>query len=811
MGDLTAQSDGAHTTGYTPDQLGRKSVISYPDGTTEKWTYDASGNVSTYTNRSSATCTYSYDGRNRCTSDTWSDGTTGTGYSYDAAGRLTDTSNANSDIEYAYDDSNALISESELTVQPHRMVTKYTHDVDGNVDSITYPNGNLPCFSHDDQERTIAMYSGSTTFSEYTYVANWLSRRSLYNGFYTQYDYQNNGRLWDVWHKTGSNTNVSRHCYGYAPDGQISWFDRENDTLPNGSHQSGSNLENGRGDSYLYNVDGSLAYGARDITTTNGWPGIYSPTADSRLPDKQASFVSPSANTYSFDYFYDAAGNRTQAIQMGQPTINYGDNGYGADQYAGSTYKGGNTTNSAVSWTYTYDAENRMVSAAGPGGETYSFGYDAAGRLIAQVTNGVAAYYYYAGAQRIEEHDANDNLVYLYFYDAPGSDHMLFRQGGPGGERLWYQTDAMGNTTHLSAEQYNPQGQLTGGTVVEQYLYDTYGTPTVYNAAGTQLSGSQYDNRYLFKSSGGYSWLAQAGLYYCRARFYLPQHGRFLQADPIGQAGGLNVYRYCGNDPVNGSDSTGLFMEDLHPLYAEGGNDPSMLGSVTGSNIPAIGYSYDGYNYISSPAGSVGWAGLGSGTVAVGPSAENGGFSKTGSSAPPPGVDTFEYHDKEGNAVAKALPVYSSNQQFPSNPIVVGAIDAACFVEGVAGNVFGLVTGAIGIVSGMIDLNPQAIVAGAHTFEAALLPRFGLYAGPGWGIPETYMGLPPMLNPIDVAAYNHDMDIQNSKMANGGILSSLDFTKANIQLISTSGSGTLGPFGTLYKLGLDPLFGGGFP
>ncbi len=42
------------------------------------------------------------------------------------------------------------------------------------------------------------------------------------------------------------------------------------------------------------------------------------------------------------------------------------------------------------------------------------------------------------------------------------------------------------------------------------------------------------------------------------ARYYDPSTGRFLQRDPIGISGGLNVYAYCGNNPVIRIDPSGL-------------------------------------------------------------------------------------------------------------------------------------------------------------------------------------------------------------------------------------------------------------
>ena len=49
-----------------------------------------------------------------------------------------------------------------------------------------------------------------------------------------------------------------------------------------------------------------------------------------------------------------------------------------------------------------------------------------------------------------------------------------------------------------------------------------------------------------------------SGLMYRRNRYYDPQTGRFTQEDPIGIAGGLNVYGYAAGDPVSYSDPYGL-------------------------------------------------------------------------------------------------------------------------------------------------------------------------------------------------------------------------------------------------------------
>jgi RHS repeat-associated protein len=63
-----------------------------------------------------------------------------------------------------------------------------------------------------------------------------------------------------------------------------------------------------------------------------------------------------------------------------------------------------------------------------------------------------------------------------------------------------------------------------------------------------------------------FGWQGQAGCYsdsetglvYMEARYYAPALGRFLSRDPIGFAGGINLYAYCGGDPVNYEDPGGM-------------------------------------------------------------------------------------------------------------------------------------------------------------------------------------------------------------------------------------------------------------
>jgi hypothetical protein len=50
----------------------------------------------------------------------------------------------------------------------------------------------------------------------------------------------------------------------------------------------------------------------------------------------------------------------------------------------------------------------------------------------------------------------------------------------------------------------------------------------------------------------------EPNLLYYKNRFYDPKLGRFLQTDPIGFDGGMNMYGYVGGDPINSTDPLGL-------------------------------------------------------------------------------------------------------------------------------------------------------------------------------------------------------------------------------------------------------------
>lgn len=84
-------------------------------------------------------------------------------------------------------------------------------------------------------------------------------------------------------------------------------------------------------------------------------------------------------------------------------------------------------------------------------------------------------------------------------------------------------------------------------------MYDAYGKASV-DAASTVTNNLRLPG--------------QTGLHYNWQRYYDPAAGRYLSEDPIGIEGGLNLYHYTYQDPVNLSDPTGEFVPAIAVSYA---------------------------------------------------------------------------------------------------------------------------------------------------------------------------------------------------------------------------------------------------
>jgi RHS repeat-associated protein len=92
------------------------------------------------------------------------------------------------------------------------------------------------------------------------------------------------------------------------------------------------------------------------------------------------------------------------------------------------------------------------------------------------------------------------------------------------------------------------------GTLLGSYSYNAYGVKT---PTSTTIS-----NPVQYAGSVGCYTEDETKLILCGARWYSPSLMRWMSRDPIGYEGGVNLYGYVKNDPINYYDRTGLEPED---------------------------------------------------------------------------------------------------------------------------------------------------------------------------------------------------------------------------------------------------------
>jgi RHS repeat-associated protein len=219
-------------------------------------------------------------------------------------------------------------------------------------------------------------------------------------------------------------------------------------------------------------------------------------------------------------------------------------------------------------WDYGWDAKNQLVRArtkdyaTAPQGWDIRFTYDAEGRRVRKHVIELREGERFAEKEitfiwdgwdlLYERHQLPSGLTTLERKYLWGPDIADGAAGGAGGLLLIRETK--GNTTTDLIPLSDGTGHVVALTNLNKDLLATY----AYGPFGEKISATgpnantnpwRWGTKYLDE---------ETGLYYFGHRYYDPITGQFLSREPLGESESVNLYSYCGNDPVNHVDVLGL-------------------------------------------------------------------------------------------------------------------------------------------------------------------------------------------------------------------------------------------------------------
>lgn len=595
---LTASDPLGNQTTFIYDELNR--VIGAKDslGNIATTSYDQAGRVVATTNAKGQTTAFKYDALGRLTKVTDANNGTVT-YSYDANGnRLTMIDPNGNTTTYVYDALNRLTTKTEPLGVPY----SYVYDAVGNMTSLTDPKGQTTTYAYDPLNRLQSVtYLDSSTVT-YSYDAN-ANRTAMTDSLGTSsYQYDILNRL--TGYTDPFNKNVS---YGYDANGN-----RVKLTYPDGKivtygYDAASRLTSvkdwgNRTTTYVYDVAGRLT----TTTNANGTVAAYAYDNAGRL----TGLINRKAdNTVisSYSYTLDAIGNHLQVVQQEPlvPGIPAEDTSY--------TYDTDNRVTSAGAIANIFDANGNLTAK---GSDTYT--YDSNDRLIASTIGGVASQYSYDGqGNRLKK--ASGGMTTRYALDINGKLANVLAETDGSGAITAYYVHGLGLISKVlpggmaSTYHYDSRGSTialtdAGQNVTDAYAYDTFGS--VANGNGMTPNSYRYVGKFGLVDEGN-------GLIYVRARYYLPELGRFISKDPLtakdGDSQSLNRYIYALNNSLKFVDINGFIAEDV----ASFGSFWDVTKSLTINGVKRAGsYIYDNtfintelvYKNLSINAHDLGWA-----------------------------------------------------------------------------------------------------------------------------------------------------------------------------------------------------------
>ncbi|MGP3944070.1 RHS repeat-associated core domain-containing protein [Streptomyces sp. 6N106] len=568
-GNLLTHTDPAgHTTHQTSTHFDVPATRTEPDGATYAFAYDTELRLTEVTNPQGLTWTYSYDPAGRLTSETDFNGRT-VAYTHDPAGDLL-TRTAGETLHFTRD---ALGRTTEQRDEAGAGTT-YAYDARGALTRAANPDVELT-LERDALGRVLSeTANGRTTTYAYDAVGH-RTERTMPSGLRSVWTYDEAGRPAALRTGTAGTLTLTYDEAGRETERRIGEAVRLTQTWDRSDRLTTQTIAEGRGNeanrilqhrSYAYRPDGYLTE-IRELTSGTRRFDL----------DPSGRVTAVHAHGWTETYAYDTAGNLTQATApdhaspgdrefTGTVIHRAGRTTYEHDAQGRLTRRTRKLLNGRTrTWTYTWNAEDRLTDATTPDGDHWHYTYDPLGRRISK--------------QRLaEDGTVAESVTFAW------EDTRLAEQSTPEGKHTtWDYTP----DTHrpLTQTDHTSLVREPGESLIEKFtgadddttprfhaiITDLVGTPTeLVTAAGdlawqhrTTLWGTDFPTGASpstvdcpLRFPGQYA-DPETGLYYNYFRHYDPETARYVTPDPLGLDPAPNHHGYVVN-PMAWFDPQGL-------------------------------------------------------------------------------------------------------------------------------------------------------------------------------------------------------------------------------------------------------------
>ncbi|RLB33025.1 MAG: hypothetical protein DRH12_18870, partial [Deltaproteobacteria bacterium] len=560
--------------------------IRFPDGTYVEFAYDEAGRRIKVQDRSGNTTQFEYDVLGRTTAIV-RPGDAQTRFGYDLHGNLVSVTDAEGrNTAYLYDDLGRPVYRSS----PDTGITIWTYDAAGNVTSKKDAKGNLTQYEYDQLDRLVAVHfpdpnydyrfvydegpnakgrlcevidpTGSTRFS-YDFRGRIIGKTSIIDGVsfdlkrsYTAqgrlssityptgkkllYEYDNCGRLDSIMVKNGDQETLLMHMVHHLPFGPADKIETF----------AGNLVESGYDEQYRLTASNPGQQTERLYHYTPN--GLLEQLIVTNLPQMNQSYaydalnrlVSASGPYGTINYAYDKTGNRLSRELNGEiENYSYQPGSSRLVEITGPnptdfSYDENGNVVSAGNLTFTYDFNNRLVKADNGDRTIAQYTYNALGqKATKQSEKGKIIFIYDLNGNLIAEAKGDGSITSEYFY----TGKTVLARSDAGVDHLYYYVKNQVGAPVLITDP--------DGAVLWQAQYLPFGQAQV-NSHSSIVNNLRFPGQYFDN---------ETGLHYNYFRHYHPGIGRFIEPDPIGLRGGINLYAYAFNDPVNIVDPTGQF------------------------------------------------------------------------------------------------------------------------------------------------------------------------------------------------------------------------------------------------------------